>query len=163
MIIVADTTPILYLIKIREINILQLLFDKVCIPKEVYSELTKDNNYIDEINILNQTPFISVREVDDKEKVDNYMKIIGIHRGEAEAVALCKQLGSESILMEDGAGIKLAKNESISVVRIGTLLISLNKRGYKTKEDVIKILNKLKETKIRISQDIYEFIISKLK
>ena len=35
MIIVADTTPILYLIKIREIDILQLLFDKVCIPKEV--------------------------------------------------------------------------------------------------------------------------------
>lgn len=163
MIIVADTTPILYLIKIREVNILQLLFDKVCIPKEVYTELTKDKNYMDEITILNETPFISVYEVDDKDKVDDYMKIIGIHKGEAEAIVLCKQLGSELILIEDVAGIKLAKNEKINVVRIGTLLISLNKNGYKTKEEVIIILNKLKETKIRISQEVYEFIINELK
>ena len=111
MIIVADTTPILYLIKIREVDILQSLFDKVCIPKEVYNELTKDKNYIDEINILNNTPFINIYEVNDRKKVDNYMKIVGIHNGEAEAIALCKQLGSELILIEDGIGIKLAKEE----------------------------------------------------
>ena len=162
MIIVADTTPILYLIKIREIDILQLLFDKVCIPKEVYNELTKDKNYIDEISILNNTSFIEVYEVDDKKKIEDYMKIVGMHRGEAEAIVLCRQLGSEMILMEDGVGIKLAKEERINVIRTGTLLISLNKNGYKTKDEIIKILNKLKETKIRISQNIYDYIIDHL-
>lgn len=162
MIIVADTTPILYLIKIREINILQLLFDKVCIPKEVYNELTKDNNYTDEINILNNTSFISVYNVEDRNKIDNYMKIVGIHKGEAEAIALCKQLESELIFIEDGAGIKLAKNQGLNVVRIGTLLISLYKNKYKTKEEIIKIIDKLQSTKIRISQNIYDFIVDNL-
>lgn len=162
MIIVADTTPILYLIKIREVDILQLLFDKVCIPKEVYNELTKDKNYIDEINILNNTHFINIYEVNDRKKVDDYMKIVGIHKGEAEAIALCKQLGSELILIEDGIGIKLAKDEKINVVRIGTLLITLNKNGYKTKEEIMTILSKLKETKIRISQNIYDYILAHL-
>lgn len=162
MIIVADTTPILYLIKIREIDVLQLLFDKVCIPKEVYNELTKDKNYIDEINILDNTPFIEVYEVDDKIKISNYMEFDGIYKGEAEAIALCKQLGSKLILMEDSVGIKLAKEEKINVVRIGTLLISLNKNGYKTKEEITSILTKLKETKIRISQNIYDYILAHL-
>ena len=162
MIVVADSTPILYLIKIREIDILKLLFDKVCIPKEVYNELTKDENYIDEINILNNTFFITVYEVADRNIIDIYMNKAGIHRGEAEAIALCKQLGSKLILMEDAMGIKLAKEESINVVRIGTLLISLNKNRYKTKNEIIAILRKLKDTKIRISQNIYDYILEHL-
>lgn len=162
MIIVADTTPILYLIKIREVDVLELLFDEVCIPREVYNELTNDEKYIDEINILNNTAFIKVYDVNDRDKVSDYMKIIGIHKGEAEAIALCKQLGSELILIEDGAGIRLAQTEKIGVVRMGTLLLGLNKSGYKTKEEIIVILEKLKDTKIRISQDIYDFIIKQL-
>ena len=162
MIIVADTTPILYLIKIREIDILRLLFDEVCIPREVYNELIEDDKYIDEINILKNTSFISIYDVADRNLVNSYAKIIGIHKGEAEAVALCKQLKSELLLIEDGAGIKLAKSEKIGVVRTGTVLIELNKKGLKTKQEIIEILNKLKTTKIRISQNIYDFIIEKL-
>ena len=116
MIVVADTTPILYLIKINEIDILNLLFEEVC-----------------------------------------------IHRGEAEAIALCKQINSNLLLIEDSAGIKLAKNEKIITIRIGTVLIELNKKGLKTKQEIIDILNKLHATKIRISKYIYDYIVNSLK
>ena len=163
MIVVADTTPILYLIKIREINILNLLFDEICIPRAVYSELTSDGKYQDEIDILNNTPFVKVYDITDKKLVDSYANVEGIHRGEAEAIALCKQINSKILLIEDTAGIKLAKNEKIITVRVGTILIELNRKGLKTKQEIIEILGKLEKTKIRISQNIYEHLINNLK
>ncbi len=163
MIVVADTTPILYLIKINEIDILNLLFEEVCIPRWVYNELTKDDKYQEEIKVLLNTTFIKVYDILDTDLVDNYTRIIGIHRGEAEAIALCKQINSNLLLIEDSAGIKLAKNEKIITIRIGTVLIELNKKGLKTKQEIIDILNKLHETKIRISKDIYDYIVNSLK
>jgi predicted nucleic acid-binding protein len=163
MIVVADTTPILYLIKIREIDILHLLFKEICIPRAVYNELTKDDKYIDETNILNNTPFVKVYDITDKDLVNNYANVEGIHRGEAEAIALCKQINSKILLIEDIAGIKLAKNEKIITVRIGTILIELNKKGLKTRQEIIDILGKLEKTKIRIGQKIYDYIINNLK
>jgi len=49
MIIVSDTTPIISLIKIKHLELLKKLFKKVIIPYAVYSELTSNSAFIDEI------------------------------------------------------------------------------------------------------------------
>lgn len=41
MIVIADTTPVSYLILINEINILALLYGRVIIPMAVFEELRK--------------------------------------------------------------------------------------------------------------------------
>ena len=71
MIIISDTTPILYLLKINEIDLLHILFDEIHIPRKVYDELTCNNTYLKEIEILNNCKFIYVDDIIDYSKVED--------------------------------------------------------------------------------------------
>lgn len=46
MIVIADTTPLISLLKIKRLDLLQKLFGEVFIPDAVYTELTSDKRFI---------------------------------------------------------------------------------------------------------------------
>ena len=48
MIVVADTTPIITLMKLQRLDLLKKLFETVCVPCAVYEELISNTNYLDE-------------------------------------------------------------------------------------------------------------------
>lgn len=52
MIVVSDTTPIISLMKAGQLELLQKLFDVVCIPKAVYRELTGNETFFEEVRIV---------------------------------------------------------------------------------------------------------------
>lgn len=45
MIIISDTTPILSLLKVRKLELLEMLYHTVVVPEAVYNELTSNDNY----------------------------------------------------------------------------------------------------------------------
>lgn len=163
MIIISDTTPILYLLKIDELDLLHVIFDEIHIPRKVYEELTCNKKYQNEISVLNDCKFIYIDDIADYSKVDNLIADNEyLHKGEAEAIVLCEQLKTNLLFIEDNVAIRIAKSKGIKIIRIGQLLIELNNKGYKTKEEIIEIIDKLQKTKIKISQRLYLFIVSKL-
>ncbi len=52
MIVVSDTTPLISLLKINRIDLLEKLFGKVLIPDAVFSELTVDERFRLEADLL---------------------------------------------------------------------------------------------------------------
>lgn len=64
--------------------------------------------------------------------------------------------------MEDNAGINVAKNMGIKIIRLGTMFIELNNKKIKTRNEIIAIINKLKQTKIKMYSGLYDYILGKL-
>ena len=52
MIVVSDTTPLITLMKVGRLNILHSLFGEVCIPKAVFSEVTGNETFENEAEII---------------------------------------------------------------------------------------------------------------
>lgn len=63
MIVIADTTPIISLLKINRLDLLEKAFGEVLIPDAVYAELTADERFLDEVET-------------EEGKIDGYRKTI---------------------------------------------------------------------------------------
>ena len=110
-IIVSDTSPLIYLMKIRSLSLLGRLYSRVYIPQEVFKELTRNPKFPDENELIKKSKYIQVVEVQNEDSVQKLIASEDIHRGEAEAIILAKELNIKTILMEDNDGRKAAKNE----------------------------------------------------
>ena len=60
MIVVADTTPLISLMKAARLDILEPLFKEVLIPQAVYEELTTNSDFQDEANQIKSSNFIKM-------------------------------------------------------------------------------------------------------
>jgi predicted nucleic acid-binding protein len=145
MIVVADASPLIALAIIEKIEILNTVFDKVIIPKAVFTEITQQGK-----------PFSGELKEFCKGKVLNVknklvVKILqhSIDPGEAEAIALALENNISNILMDDNRGRKQAILEGIQP--IGTLGVLLQAKKIQQIKEIKPLINKLVENNIRIS------------
>lgn len=54
MIVVSDTTPLISLLKINQLDLLEKLFGEVLIPEAVFNELTVDERFQLEAKVINR-------------------------------------------------------------------------------------------------------------
>ena len=69
MIVVSDTTPVISLMKVGQLELLQKLFGVVYIPKAVYRELTENEVFSEEVKMVQECEFIYVEEVSNGKSV----------------------------------------------------------------------------------------------
>lgn len=159
MIIVSDTTPIISLIKIKHLELLKKLFKKVIIPYAVYSELTSNSAFIDEIAEVRNATFLEVLSVNNEEAVRLFSKGTGLDVGESETIVLAEELNAELILMDERKGRIIAKQMGLQIT--GTLGILIE--SYHTKlissDDVREYMDLLIESGVRISKTLYNNIL----
>lgn len=70
MIVVADTTPLISLLKIEKLDLLEKLFGKVYIPTGVYQELTANPSFKSEAGSIEQCKYIQVENISDQRAVE---------------------------------------------------------------------------------------------
>ena len=102
MIIVSNTTPILCLYKIGQLDLLKSLFKQVDVPKAVYNEITVLGK--DGYDIFDTVSFINVIDVQNKIGVNMLRSQLDF--GEAEAIVLAAELGADALVLEHrGTGL----------------------------------------------------------
>lgn len=85
MLVVSDTTPLISLLKINQIDLLRRLFGEVVIPYAVYEELTVDKRFEEEAECIKNKNFIIIKDVESQESVDILRKVSGLDKGESPA------------------------------------------------------------------------------
>lgn len=101
MIIVADTTPIITLLKIDKLSLLEKLFGKIIVPKAVFRELTQNNKFVNEADIITKNNFIEVQDVSTHDTVELFRKSTGLDAGESEALVLAEKLQADMMLLDE--------------------------------------------------------------
>jgi predicted nucleic acid-binding protein len=114
--VVADTSPLRYLLQIDQIGLLPRLFEKVLIPSVVRDELTHPSAPEAVRNWMTSPPgWIEVSVV----STSADPSLSALDEGERAAIALGLSLEAELILMDDRRGAAVARVKGFSVA--GTL------------------------------------------
>jgi predicted nucleic acid-binding protein len=95
--VVSDITPIINLIKIDRLDILEKLYGTIFIPLLVYNEFEEGKKKEFYLN-LKRVEWIQIVELKNKNIPDF---IIDLEGGEAETVALAKELKADLVLLDE--------------------------------------------------------------
>jgi predicted nucleic acid-binding protein len=144
--IISDTSCLILLEKIGEIGLLRKLFGQILTTPEVAKEFG-----------LPLPNWVSVEDAKDK----NYQAIIeaSVDRGEASAIALAIETEGCLLILDDLKARNFAKQLGITIT--GTLGIILDAKLSGHIPIVKPILNKIKATNFRLSENLEKFILAK--
>jgi len=137
--IISDTSCIIVLDKIGELNILKELYGTVIVTKEIQEEFGST-----------LPGWFEIKEVKDL----NYQKILEtiVDKGEASAIALTLELDNPVLIIDDLKGRKLAKKLNLNIT--GTLGIILKAKEKGIIKSTKGVFEKLKQSNFRISEKV---------
>jgi predicted nucleic acid-binding protein len=148
MIVVADTTPLNYLILISEIELLPALYESVLIPAEVHRELKQPKTPPQvrawaanlpvwcEVRAVISVPDAALNELD---------------AGERDAIQLALEAGVDTLLMDESEGRREAIRLHLRVAGTVAVLEKAAQRGW---IDFRSTLLKLEQTNFRLSASV---------
>src|ERR1043166_1951746 len=110
--VIADTSPINYLILIGHIDLLPRLFERVVPPRDVQPELPSPVAPPPVQRWMAKLPLWL--EVFDMQAI---VPIDGLHKGEAAAIALAEFLHADLLLIDERQGFRVAKSRGLRVTR----------------------------------------------
>lgn len=153
MITVSNTSPINYLILIGQVNLLEILFGQIILPKAVVEELQSDDAPILIKGWINNLPaWVEIQEAKDTDESLNCLD-----RGEREAIALAINLKAGLVLIDEADGRQAARDKGLKVTGTLGILVKAKERGLVNIEDAIE---DLKQTNFRISIKLLNKIIA---
>ena len=161
MLVVSNTSPIMNLASIGELDLLRQQFGEVVVPAAVIDELKLDSDYTgtSEIRAAMTTGWLRQVNLDD-DKLARALRR-ELDDGEAEAIALALQLKIETILMDERDGRSIAKSMGLNPIGVIGILIRAKQNG--SIKSVKDMLNKLKnEAGFYITDILYHNILSEI-
>ncbi len=148
MIVIADTTPINYLILIGEIEILEKLYGQILIPNAVFEELKAETAPPEiKIWIENQPKWFQVGRISNDIAED--LKILDA--GEAEAIQLANELKANLLVIDERLGRRKAAECGLRIIETIGILALAKERDLINIEDVIE---NLERTNFYLSDDL---------
>ena len=123
MIVIADTTPIITLMKLGRLDLLERLFGIVTVPNAVYEELVENSKYSVEAQIIVKCSFLKRCEVSDRQSIKILREVVGLDAGESEAIALAEETVADLLIIDERKGRRVAKQMELKITgTIGILL-----------------------------------------
>ena len=163
MLIISDTTPIISLIKADKLYLLEKMFGNVIIPKAVYDELTVNEKYGKEIAELKEAIFIKVGKVENNASVNILRNVTGLDAGESEAIVMAEEKDADLLLMDEHKGRQVAKKLGIRITGTIGILLQAFDEGMLSREDIVNSIVVLKESNIRISDNLCKKVYEHIK
>ncbi len=152
MIVVSNSSPIIFLWKIKKLDLLFKLYKTIHVPKKVFEELSKEKDDY----FKNYLPHFKV------EKIEVKLLSFQLHEGESEAINLAIKKNADLILLDDKKARIVAKSMGLNVKgTLGLLLTSLYKKSIVYDEFKI-LLDNLISINFRIDIKLYKEILKEV-
>lgn len=127
MIIVSNTSPIINLAAIDQLQILQKLYHKIIIPEAVYQEIVVTGAGQPGSKEIPKLDWITTEKVSNKLLV-NALRY-ELDDGEAEAIALAIELNSNLLLIDERIGRAVASRFNLKYIGLIGSLIEAKSKG----------------------------------
>ncbi|MHB1276746.1 MAG: DUF3368 domain-containing protein [Candidatus Humimicrobiaceae bacterium] len=157
--IVSDATPLIYLAKLKKLDLLKSLYSKIIISQEVKIEIVDEGKKIKEPDA-----FLIEKEIEygfiKVKKAGRLIKTtLELELGELSTLSLAKELKIDEVLIDETLAHTAAKMAGL--IPKGTIYVLLKNLKLKkiTFNDFLSILNELIESGFRLKEDIYIKVI----
>jgi predicted nucleic acid-binding protein len=145
MIVVADTSPLNYLILIGEIDVLEKLYGRILIPPAVQTELRQAGAPASVVAWMRTPPpWLEVRSPTAKIAMP-------LDPGEAEAIALAEEMHADQIIIDEDLGRQEAARRGLGVIGTIGILRDAHRQGYL---DIQIALERLRSTNFHVAPAI---------
>ncbi len=156
MILVLNSTPLIYLTRVSLSWVFEILEEELVIPKEVFDEVVikgKEENKEDAniVETLIQKEIIAIRTI--AKGISKFSN--ELHTGELEVLLLAKELDAIAIL-DDSIARKYGSILGVEVHGSIYILLLLLKRNILSKEQVVEKLDKMIDNGFFLSPKVYK-------
>ena len=155
--VIADSSPLISLAIIEQLDLLPQLYQSVLVPSAVWNEVTVKGVGLPEATAVSQKSWIEVL-VPEQAAVEPLS--ILVDRGEAEVIALAQSLPNSIVLLDDARARRVA--ERLGIPRIGTLGILRRAKKAGLIPEVKGYINRLRERGIYIRDSLIEAVLRDL-
>lgn len=150
IVVIADTSPLNYLIQIDYQELLPRLYGRVLIPSAVLTELQHADTPAAVFAWAQQPPtWIDVREVSSVPDPT----LDGLDVGEREAIQLAEWERADLLLIDERLGVRLAREHGLTVTGTLGVLIQAAARHL---IDMREAIRRLQMTTFRCTPEMYE-------
>jgi len=150
IVVVADSSPLNYLIQIECQHLLPVLFERVFVPVAVVKELDHAGAPAVVRAFLDEMPqWIAVRQV----RLVPHLTLSGLDPGAREAIQLAMEEHADLLLMDEKLGTRLARRFGLTV--IGTLGVLVQAAQYGL-VDIDVAFARLRATSFRCAPQLLE-------
>lgn len=133
--VVSNTTPLIALADIGQLDLLYKLYDEIMIPEAVFDEVESEPAR----TIISNAEWIKKIKVHHPDRKNLFSS--RLHAGEVEAIILAEEESADLLIMDDNAAKKTAKYLGFRVTGSLGVLVKAKQSGYI--ENVEKYLNLL--------------------
>ncbi len=128
MVIVSDTSPIINLAIIGQLDLIPRLFHRVILPQAVFDEIVYDGAGLPGAAEIRQAPWIEIRTCQNMVLINLLSQ--ELDPGESEAIALALEIHADFILMDEDLGRKIALRYHLQPLGVLGILLRAKKEGY---------------------------------
>jgi predicted nucleic acid-binding protein len=158
VIIVADSSPLNYLVLIGQVHLLTDLFGEVVVPKAVLAELQSAKTPPAVRDWMQEAPdWLRVEGV----PADNVSLISEsyLHVGEREAIALAQLLNADYLIIDEKAGRREAVRHNLTVIGTLGVLEKADAEGMVT--DFPMVIARLEQTSFYMDRRLKEAVLQR--
>jgi len=155
--VVADAGPLNYLVLIGHQDLLSALFDMIFVPPAVLAELTHPESPLPVRSWAANPPhWLEVRQA---QYLDDPL-LRRLHRGERAAIELVVSLAGDLLLMDDRAGVAVARAKGFAVTgTLGLLDLAARRQLIRLHE----AFERLKNTNFRYPPDLMALLLARVR
>lgn len=158
VIVISDTSPVINLAAIGQLELLNNLYGKVILPRAVHHEITVIGAGQAGSTELGKLKWIEVKGVSNQNLVQALR--MELDEGESEAIALAVELNAELLLMDERIGRAVASRFGLRYIGLlGTLIEAKQKGLIKTVKPLLDDLRS--KAGFWIGQKLYDCILKK--
>jgi predicted nucleic acid-binding protein len=155
MVVIADSSPLRYLVLIEEAHILPALYGTIFVPPGVVNELThRDTPQPVGIWMQHLPEWITIKSP--RLPLPAFPSVLGV--GEREAIALAEELAADVLLADDEAARLEAGRRKIAVQGTLGILDLAAEHGLANLSNAIR---KLRNTNFRASEKLLQFFLER--
>ena len=152
--VVCNSTVLIALSRIGYLWLLEKLFGKLTIPTEVHADVVVKGSGKPGAKDVAEAEWIYVEKVRDTSFVEELSSVL--HQGEAEAIALAKEIGADLIILDDNLARSTAMIGGLSVVGTLGLLRQAKVKGLVT--ELKPLLDNLKSAGFHMGDEYNEIL-----
>lgn len=128
MLVVSNSSPVMNLAAIGQLDLLEKLYSKVTIAQAVYTEIAVQGAGMPGSNEVQTLSWIETKPVKDRAKVLLLQTDLDI--GESETIALALELKADLLLLDERLGRTKAANLGLKFIGILGILIEAKRLGH---------------------------------
>ncbi len=151
--VVSNTTPIISLLTIGQLELLHRLYEVVYIPQEVFNEIEAGKNKEFYTN-LSSVGWLKIEQVKNPQALNYFLDL---DKGEAEAIVLASELNADLIILDEILGRFHAKHAGLKITGTVGVLLKAKQRGFIT--NIKELLSELRIKGIWLSDKLVTEIL----